>query len=238
MKFRNFTLLMLCAALMLTGCGTIGLGSGTLSIDPNEISKIEITNGLAEGSTFTVQDREAITKIVQYLNSYTLENGTDPANGWSYSLTLRNSSGQAHTETAIIDESHVILDGSAYFVNAKDLLNYVEKLECDTKTDQELIDILLQGDTLDRLNILDEDGKISLDKIVGLADSCPALFELLSRPTILESIGGYGLKAIENALESGNIALIERAEALAEILKNYFPDLQTELDKILENIKK
>lgn len=222
------------AALLLTGCSSIIPANGTLSIDANEISKVEITNGLQNGSTFTVQDRDAINKLTGYINSYTLEDGETPANGWHFHIRMVGSGGDQVYECTIVGENQFTSGGLTYNVSAGDLLHYVEKLECDTLTDDQLIDRLLTGDELSGLRITDENGSISLDKLLKLTDQCPTLFELLGRSTAIQSIGSYGLEAIQENLNGTNTVLKERAEALAEILREYFPDLEAQIDKLLD----
>lgn len=238
MKFQRILALVLVCGLVLSGCGTAILGSGTLSIDANEVSKLEITNGLLNGSTFTVQDRDAISKLIGYINSYTLEDGETPANGWHFHIRMVGSGGDEVYECTIVDENQFTSGGSTYNVSAGGLLHYVEKLECDTLTDNQLIDRLLTGNELADLRITDENGNISLDKLLKLTDQCPTLFELLGRSSAIQSITSYGLEAIQENLSGTNTVLKERAESLAEILKEYFPDLEAQIDKILENNKK
>lgn len=233
MKIRNILALVLCAALLLCGCDSVLPANGTLDIKADDVDRVEITDMLVDGNTFTVQDREIISKLVRYINSYTLEGATEPLNGSVYHLSLVGADGEISGFT-IVSESEVSTGGLTYAADAKELLQYVEALECDTMTDSELIDSLLTGDTLNRLSVIGEDGKISLDKIAGLTASCPALFELLSRPSAIESVGTYGIESIQTALESSDIDLRERAEALAEIVKEYLPDFSEQIDQLLE----
>lgn len=220
--------------LLCTGCSTVILANGTLSVDSESIKTIQIQNGLIDGNTFTVQDRDTITTIVKYINSYTLEDGETAGAGYHYFLRLLDSKGEVTTTFTIVSASQVISGDQLYQADAQALLSYVEKQECKTMTDQELIDRLFTGSELDNLNILDEKGKISLDKIAGLTDACPTLFELVSRPTVLQSVGSYGIETIKTYLSSDNSVLKERAETLAEILREYIPDLQAQIDKILQ----
>ena len=226
--------LFLILALLLTGCSTVVLGNGTLSVDADAITKIEITSGI-DGYTFTVQDRDSITQLVRYMNSFDLSDGTAAASSWNYSITGYDAKGDKIAEFVIVDETTVCVDGQTYSVNAASMCSYTEKLECATLTDNALIDRLFTTDTLDKLNILNEDGKISLDKIAGLSDSCPALFALIKRPSVITSVGSYGLDALSKYLNSDNIAIKERAETIAALFEEYFPDLQEKIENIVKN---
>jgi len=137
----------------------------------------------------------------------------------------------------VVDADTVIHDGKMYTVKAKDFEQYLEALECDTLTDNELIDSLLEGDTLERLNVIDGEGKISLDKIVNLPKSCPALFELLSRPSGIVSVGSYGVDKIGAFLNSNNPELVEKAQEWIEVLKKLIPEAQEKLENIIETYK-
>lgn len=221
--------------LVFSGCSTVILGNGTLSVAADSIDHITISNHMT-GSNFTVESRDSIQTIVSHINSYTLENGSEAADDiCQYHLYLTDTKGEELLSFIIEDETGVTTDQLHYSVDAKALLHYIEKLECDTMTDEELINSLITGNTMDDLNILNENGEISLDKIAGLADSCPALFELISRPTVIQSVGTYGIEAIQTYLNSGDVTLQERAETLAEFLKEYFPDLSEQIDGILGN---
>lgn len=224
------------AVLMLTlcGCSTVILGNGTLSLEADAVDKIIVTNVLTDGHSFTVQDREVIRTIVSHINSFTLENGTDPLNGGRYNLSLTDSKGDELLALTIVGENTITTD-QTYTVNAGELLSYLEAQDCNTMTDQELIDSLLEGDTLERLSILDAEGKISLDKILSLPKSCPALFELLSRPSAIASVGSYGVDKIGEYLNSSNPELVEKAEEWIEILKNLVPELQEKLENLINN---
>ncbi len=218
-----------------TGCTVVLPSNGTLKLDSANVKEITVSNELT-GTQFTIQDREDIHSLVKQIASYTLENGQpldNNKNGCAYILIMTDSAGKELSRFWLLDDSHIAYSNLVYTTNIKDLLYEVEQLECDTKTDKELIDMLMNSDTLDRLNILDADGKVSMDKILGLKNSCPALFELLSRPSILETVGSYGLEAIQKGLESGSTVVQERATELAEILKQYFPDLEEKINDIL-----
>ena len=232
---RAAAVLLALLMLLCCGCGSIIQTNGTMSIDPNEVSTLVITNGLV-GYTCTVQDRDAITKVIGYLNSYTLEDGNDAWNewnGWHYQIQMQDSAGEALYELTVTGSSQIIFDGLGYSVDAEALETYVEKLECDTMTDNQLIDRLLNSSELSGLQITDENGNISLDKLLKLTDSCPTLFELLGRTTAIQSISSYGLDAIKENLNGADTYLKEQAETLAEIIKEYLPDLSEEIDKLL-----
>ncbi len=236
MTKRLFTIILVTAMMLCTGCAAVLLPQGTLSLDPNGIRHIEIANA-STGKTFLVQNREDLDQIIRYLNSYTLDNGTDLSGDIAYTLDLVQTSGEESIRYGLSNAEQLRVDGLTYNVNTKDLFQLVRKLECDIMTDQELIESLFAGDTLQELNILDEDGKISLDKIAGLTKSCPALFELISRPTVLKSVGSSGLDTIKSYLNSDSLELQQKGEAVAEIFKEYIPALRDKIDEILENLK-
>ena len=230
------TIAFLLAIMMLTfsGCSTVVLGNGTLSYNANDVDHIRITNGVTD-KTFSLADRETISTIVNHINSFGLSEGTDTDGSYRYSICLVDSlRGGAESYFAVVDMETIIHDGLQYTVKAKDFLQYLETLECDTLTDNELIDSLLDDNTLERLNVLDADGKISLDKIVGLPKSCPALFELLSRPSAIASVSNYGVEKIGAFLNSNNPELMAKAEEWIEVLKKLVPEAKENLENLLE----
>ena len=93
------------------------------------------------------------------------------------------------------------------------------------------------GDTLNQLNIVDEEGKISFDKIINLPKSCPALFELLSRPSAIQSVSTYGADKIGEDLNSSNPELIEKAKEWIEVLEKLMPDIREKLENLIKNHK-
>ncbi len=232
MTKRLLALTLALVLVLCTGCTVVLPSNGTLALDSSVVKEITVRNG-SSGYSFAIQSRDDIYSIVKYLNSYTLETKAQAEGGSVYTLTLTDEAGKTLDTVVLVDEAHLFHGQNYYEVNTKDLLTQVQKLECDTLTDKELIDLLLQENTLAQLNILDEDGKLSMDKILGLADACPALFELISRPSIIETLGGYGVEAIQNALETGNAFVQEKVTDLAELLKQYFPDLSDKIDAVL-----
>ena len=230
------------AALMLTlcGCNSIIIENGNLNLIANDIDHIKITNGLID-KNFSIADRETIGTIVSYLNSYTLENGTNAESGdfsFRYCITLVNkTNGSTESHFYLPDDQTIRIDGCNYVINAKELLQFVEAKECDTLTDNELIDALLTGNTLEQLNIIDEEGKISIDKILNLPKNCPALFELLSRPSAIAAVSSYGADRIGEFLNSANPALVEKAQEWIEILEKLMPEVREKLEDIINNYK-
>ena len=100
-------------------------------------------------------------------------------------------------------------------------------------TDEQLLRLLFEGNYFDDIKLTNEDGDISLDKIMSLSKDCPALFELLSRPSAITSLGTYGVDMLEEYLNSDNSAIRQKAEEIAELLKNFFPNLKDEINKLL-----
>lgn len=234
---RVFAALLAVLMLTLCGCSTVVLGNGTLEYDANDIDHVVIQNGLT-GKSFSVADRETISTIVNHINSFGLGEGQEAGVGYHYSLKLvRRLNGGAETYFSVVDAESIIHDGKLYTVKAKDFEQYLEGLECDTLTDNELIDTLLEGDTLERLNVIDSEGKISLDKIVNIPKSCPALFELLSRPSGIVSVGSYGVEKIGQFLNSNNPELVEKAQEWIEVLKQLIPEAKENLENLIETYK-
>ena len=234
---RMIAVLLSILMLTLCGCSTVVLGSGTLEYDANDIDHIVIQNGLT-GKSFSIADREIISTVISHINSFGLGEGQEAVNGYHYSIALVDRlNGSAETHFSVVDAERVVHNGQMYTVKAKDFEQYLESLECDTLTDNELIDALLEGDTLDKLNVIDSEGKISLDKIVSLPKSCPALFELLSRPSAIGSVGSYGVEKIGDYLNSSNPELVEKAEEWIEVLKQLLPEAQEKLENLIETYK-
>ena len=235
---RLYALSLVVLMLALCGCSAILPSNGTLKIDPNDIDHIIINNGVTD-KDFSVMDRSDIGNIVKHLNSYTLENGTNAESGdisYLYRVTLLDkTNGYAESHYYISDSQTIWIDDAAYLIDAKDLLTAIEKLEVKTLTDLELVDNLLQGDTLDRLGILDEDKKISVDMILALPESCPALFELLSRPEAIQTVGTYGVETIRDYLNSNNPELVEKAQEWISVIEKLMPEIKDKLENILEN---
>lgn len=233
---RMIAALLAVLMLSLCGCSSVISGSGTLEWNPNDIDHIKITNGLT-GKTFSVADREIIGTTVSHINSFTLENGTSPESedfSYSYCVTLVDkTNGSAESHYYLCGNETIVIDGAAYIVNAKAFLQYLQTLECDTMTDNELIDALLEGDTLEQLNIMDEEGNISMDKIISLPQSCPALFELMTRPSAIQSVSSYGADKIGSFLNSSNPELVEKAQEWIEVLKKLMPEVQENLEDLL-----
>lgn len=230
---RTLCLILALFMLMLCGCDLIPT-AGTQNIKVDDVKKIVITNGMATGNTFTVEDRDSIRTIITQINGYTLENGTDPRKGWHYSLSILDTNGTELMSFIIVSDESVTTDGKTYTVNANKLLAAVEKLECDTLTDEELLRTLFEGSYFDDVTIFNENGEVSLDKIMSIKNDCPALFELISRPSAISSLGTYGMDMLEEYLNSDDFALRQKAEEIAEILKNLFPNLKDKINKILE----
>lgn len=234
---RILALMLALLTLTLCGCSAIIIESGSLNLNANDIDHIKITNGGTEKS-FSISDRETISAIVRYLNSYTLENGTntEASGSYRYRVTLVDqTNGSAESHFYLPDTQTLRIDGTSYAVNTKDLMQYVEARECDTLTDNELIDALLEGDTLNQLNIIDDEGNISFDKILSLPQNCPALFELMSRSTAIQSVGSYGADKINAWLNSNNPELVEKAQEWIEVLKKLIPDIQEKLENLIKN---
>ena len=88
-KFISFILVL---TLLLTACGNMPLGNGTLSIDSGEVQNIKITN-LNVNHDFTIADREQIHTIVRYLNSYTLDTAADSDASTKYEISVNLADG-------------------------------------------------------------------------------------------------------------------------------------------------
>lgn len=234
---RIVAFLLVFVMLTCSGCSTVILGNGTLNYNANDMDHIRITNVLTE-KTFSVMDRETISTIISHINSFGLSNGIESDGNYRYSICLVDHlNGGAESYFAVVDMETIVHDGLQYTVKAKDFLQYLETLECDMLTDNELIDSLLDNNTLERLNVLNEDGKISLDRIVSLPKTCPALFELLSRPSGIASVATYGVEKIEGFLNSNNPELIAKAKEWIAVLEKLVPEAKENLENILETYK-
>ena len=221
--------------LLLCGCTGTFFEQGTLNWDVNDIDHVKIENGTT-GKTFSVADREIVDKFVSHINSFQLETETEYVSGYRYCVTLVNHlNGGAEYHFYIVNDETVRCDDKTYAVNAKAFRQYVETMECDTMTDNELIDTLLEGDTLERLNVVDEEGNISFDKILALPQTCPALFELMGRSSAIESISTYGSNKISAWLNSANPELVEKAQEWIEVLQKLMPDIQEKLENLIKN---
>lgn len=237
---RWIALVLALLMLILCGCSNIIIENGNLNLVANDIDHIKITNVLTN-KTFSVNDRSTIGTIVSHLNSYTLENGTDASSGkfsYRYCITLVDkTNGYAESQFYFRDQQAIVIEDVAYNINAKDLLQFVESEECKTLTDNELIDSLLEGDTLEQLNIIDEEGKISLDKIINLPKSCPALFELIGRPTGITSVSTYGTDKISAFLNSTNPELVDKAQEWIKVLEKLMPEVREKLENLINNLE-
>ena len=226
--------------LVLCGCNSIIIENGNVKLNANDIDHIKISNGQT-GKSFSVMERTDIGTIISHLNSYTLENGTNSESeefSYRYCVTLVDkTNGYAESDFYLPDKNTLLMDGAAYTVNTKDLFQLLETLESKTLTDNELIDTLLNGDTLEQLKIVDEEGKISVDKIINLPKSCPALFELLSRPSAIQSVSTYGVEKIGAFLNSANPELVDKAEEWIQVLEKLMPEIREKLENIIENHK-
>ena len=219
--------------LMFCGCTNPLSTGGTLGLSADDFDHIVVINTQAE-NTISITERKDISTVISHLNSYILEDPQEPANGNRYDLKLvYHLQGGAELVISISD-STVTYDGAMYTVNAKALGQYLEGLECANMTDRELIRYLFENNTMEELGITDESGSISIDKIANLKNACPALFELLSRSTMIESIAQYGTEIMSDYVDSSNAVLREQAEAIANFLKETFPQLAEQIDKILE----
>lgn len=234
---RIVAFLLVFVMLTFSGCSTVVLGNGTLDYNANEVDHIRITNGITE-KTFSIADRETISTVINHINSFGLSEGTDSDGSCRYSICLVDRlNGGAQYYFAVVDAETIIHNGLQYTVKAKDFLQYLETLECDMLTDNELIDSLLDNDTLERLNVMNEEGKVSLDKIVNLPKTCPALFELLSRPSGIPSVATYGVEKIEGFLNSNNPELVAKAKEWIAVLEKLMPEVKENLENILETYK-
>jgi hypothetical protein len=221
--------------LVLCGCSSIIIENGNLKLNANDIDHIKVTNGQTDKS-FSIMERTDIGTIVSHLNSYTLENGTNSeSDGFSYRYRITlvdRTNGYAESDFYLPDMNTLLMDDAAYTVNTKDLFQFLETLESKTLTDNELIDTLLNGDTLEQLKIVDDEGKISVDKIINLPKSCPALFELLSRPSAIQSVSTYGVDKIGAFLNSANPELVEKAQEWIQVLEKLMPEVQEKLEDL------
>jgi hypothetical protein len=221
------------ALFILCGCEAIpGIGTGSSTIKVDEVKRIVITNGRT-GNEFTVEDRDNIRSIVNQYNNIPQENGADPWKGWHYYLRIQDAQGNLIQDFTIVNKSSVTIGNKTYSMNASSLLGKIEAMECDTMTDEELLRTLFEGSYFDDITILNENGEVSLDKILSIKNDCPALFELLSRPSAIQSLGSYGMDMLNEYLNSEDSEIRQKAEEIAEILKSIFPNLKDKIEDLL-----
>lgn len=229
MKFLKGVALILTVVLVFSGCSTVASVIGTLSIDVDSVTKLEVT--ASSGETFTVQDQDSVRTVVNYINVLKLETETEPVNGFAYTVKLVG----ADTTVTIVDAKTVSHGGVTYSVDASSLLYCIQKLEAETMTDKELIRQIFEVEYEVFTDLTDADGNFSLDKLLKLKDNCPATFELIGRSSALESLSSYGLDLLAEYAESGSAALRQRALDIAAFLKAQFPTLEDEVEEIVEN---
>jgi hypothetical protein len=228
---RIMCLVLVCAMLALCGCEQLPLPSSDgLKVD--DVKKITIHRLELDNYGFSIEDRDQIRTIVNQINSFKLENGSAASDRYTYGIRLYGADGSMLMQINIVDEDTVSQSNQNYTVNAKKLLSQVEKLECDTMTDEQLLRILFEGSYFDDVTILNEDGEVSLDKIMSIKNDCPALFELISRPSAIQSLGTYGMDLLDEYLNSEDSELRQKAEEIAEILKNFFPNLKDKINDL------
>lgn len=228
MKFIKRVALLLCFCLLFTGCSAVSSMIGTLSVDVDAVTSLEITN--SSGKTFTVQDQDDLRKVVDYINVLRLEKETDFPDGSAYTIRLKG----ADVTISILNADTVSYDGNAYAVNADSLLYYVQKLECETMTDKQLIKQIFEVEYAVFSDLTDAEGNFSLDKFLKLKDKCPASFELISRSSAIPSLSSYGLDLLKQYMASDNNVLRQRAEDIAAFLKAQFPTLASDVENIVE----
>lgn len=223
--------LLLVFCLLLCGCDMLSPTQGTLELKANDISSIQIKNP-AFDRTISAQDRESISTAVKLLNSLTLENGEEALISGEYELILLFTDGTSQS-FLLSGRDTIATGGYQYYVDTGKLVTFVEKAECSTLTDEELLTRIFQDDYLTGLSITNEQGELSLDKITKIPDQCPALFELLGRTSFLESMGSYGLDKLKEMAESADETVREQAEKLGEIFSTLIPSLKEEIRNII-----
>lgn len=237
MKIRMITLL--CVLLLaLSGCDLLGNQSqGTLSLDVDSVSILQV-EGTLSGKSFSIQNRESIRKIVNLINSLVLDTAAEDTGDAIYSLVLSGSDGNEVLSIQLYSRQSLSTPDGSYSVDCEELWNAIAKEECATLTDAELLQSIFADSYWDGISITNDKGDISVDKILGIPDQFPALFELLGRPTMLKSVANEGLDLIKEYAGSANEALRERAAKLGEILSNLIPSVKDQISDILETAPK
>ncbi len=226
---RNALLILLC--LSLCGCSAISSAMGTLGIAVSEVERITITP--AGKKAFVIQDNTTIREVVDAVNRLTLEDGAEVGSGWVYTLFMEGNDGNDLGTLTIIDSSTVSWDRQQFSVNAEALLRKVEALYCDTLTDEELLRMVFESSYFDELSLLDENGNLSIDRLLKLSADFPALFELIGRPSALESVTTLGLSLLQEYLESDNNVLRQRAELLAKAIAELLPQWREQIAALI-----
>lgn len=236
MKIR--VLALVCAMLLLlTGCQLTPSREGTLSIDDSSVSILQVESSLS-GKSFSIQTRDSIRKIVKLINALALETEEENAGAPVYSLLLSGSDGSEILSLALISRGALITGEKTYNADCQELWNAIAKEECSILSDKELLHSIFADNYWDDVSITNDKGDISIDKILDIPNQFPALFELLGRPTMLESVANEGLSLIKEYAGSANKALRERAAKLGEILSNLIPSLKNQIEDILKTSAK
>lgn len=237
MKIRILALL--CVLLLtLSGCDLLmPKAEGTLSVDANSVSVLQVEGALS-GKSFSIQNRESIRRIVNLINSLMLDTAAEETGDSIYSIVLSASDGSEVLSVLLHSRDTLSTPDGSYSVDCEELWNAIAKEECATLTDAELLRSIFADSYWDGISITNDKGDISVDKILGIPDQFPALFELLGRPTMLSSVANEGLSLIREYANSTSQALRDRAEKLGSILSNLIPSMKDQIEDILETSPK
>lgn len=235
MKLKIMSLLAV-LLILLTGCDFLPSASGTYTLDPNDIASIQVTNGA--GKSFTIQDQATIRSLTKLIGALTLDTPADAASAdYTLDITYRDGAEAALPQLSVSGDTAVTTHEGTFTVDAEDLMTQLEKLECATLTDHELLQHIFEDNYWDTVTITNEKGELSVDQILRLPEQCPALFELISRPSAMKSLAGDGMALLEKYASSTDEALRARAEKLGEIFANLKPEIKQQIADLLERFQ-
>lgn len=236
MKLTRIIALVLLVSLCLTGCELPQIGEtvdGTLNIAADSVLRIDLSN-VSAGTNVVIQDRSVISEVVKLINRLVLTDEVVSPLPTVYDITLTYSDGSEAYVLSLLSDYVVIAGGKTYDADAEKLLAKAEKLECATLSDDELLRRVFEDDYWDTVTIKNEKGELSVDKILALPQQCPALFELLGRPTVLKTLGSSGIELLEEYAGSASEHLRQRAQKLGDILSTLLPDIKDKVSSVLK----
>lgn len=109
-------------------------GSGYLGFfDPDSsvahVASIRITDGITSGDTIEITDTETIDLITDVVNDLSPAVGTlSSRNGWLYSVTYLNASGDEIFDITIVDDTEISCADHFFPADASDLITCLDRL--------------------------------------------------------------------------------------------------------------
>lgn len=231
MRIHKIISLILVLLFLFTGCDLTAGSDDKLSITATEVESIHITN--ATGTVITIQDTKSISTIVKYINAFSLTETTEPPEASAYTITLKGSADTILT-MSVNDTESITVNGQHYGVDAEKLYGLIEENELATLSDKELLEKIFADSYWDSIDLTNDKGQLSVSKILSLPEQVPAIFELMSRSTMLESVGTYGADILKGYANSADEALRERAEKIGDALSSLIPSIKDKISGIFQ----